>query len=110
MKSIYFIAMVLASGASAMRLDRLNGNEEARAVENAITDRVVAKLDSADAHPTEDGSVDPTHSAARDAFNGDLPKNSDLIKGLKVMSKENPILDLAFKRTQSPMFPYPVPK
>ena len=66
------IALLFAEDAQAISVKDLTRDEEARAVENAIVDRVVPKLDSEVAH----GS-DADHSAAKAAFTGAIPTHGD---------------------------------
>ena len=66
------MTIALAQGAKIENIYDLTKDEEARAVENAIVDRVVPKLDSEVAH----GS-DADHSAAKAAFTGAIPSHGD---------------------------------
>ena len=62
MKSIYLIAILFAS-TQGLTLNRLDREGEARAIENAIVNRVVPNLDSAEAHPDDPPALDmdPSH-------------------------------------------------
>ena len=66
------MTIALARGVKIENIYDLTKEEEARAVENAIVDRVVPKLDSEVAH----GS-DADHSAAKAAFTGAIPSHGD---------------------------------
>ena len=76
--------------------------EEARAVENAITTRVVAKLDSDEMH-----AGDADHSAAKAAFTGSNPTHGDFATKFGEFANDEPVLKRALMRINHPYFAYP---
>ena len=76
--------------------------EEARAVENAIVDRVVPKLDSEEIH-----GADADHSAAKATFTGSNPTHGDFATKFGEFVKDEPVLQRALMRINHPYFAYP---
>ena len=97
--TLVLAALVLS--AQSLKIERLNRDEEARAIENAVVNRVVPKLDSEVAH-----ADDKDHSAARSAFNGNTPSSEDYMKKMGALAKDQPILGKVMERLEHPYYPY----
>ena len=97
--TLVLAALVLS--AQSLKIERLNRDEEARAIENAVINRVVPKLDSEEAH-----ADDKDHSAAKSAFMGNTPSSEDYMKKMGALAKDVPVLGKAMERLDHPYYPY----
>ena len=101
MKAFISLALLFAS-AQSLQLRYITREEEARAVENAIVNRVVPQLDSEVAH-----ADDPDHSAAKAAFTGAIPTHGDFQSKFGEFADQEPVLKRALMRVNHVGFPYP---
>ena len=95
------LALMLVSSSSAVSLDRITRDEEARAVENATVNRIVEKL----APPS-----DEEQEAARKTWRGqstDLDNHLKVHKDMFEGQNIDPVLKRAVNRINHPMYAYP---
>ena len=100
------LSLLVAIAAAVKVQDPLTRDQEARAVENEVTFRVVHMLDSDLMHPD-----DADHNAAKAAFQGRVDYSTgDFIKKLGPLdAPEDEVLKRSVGRINHPYFPYPKP-
>ena len=101
MKVLISLALLFATS-QAVQVQYISRDEEARAIEIAITNRVVPQLDSEQAH-----ADDVDHSAAKSAFTGSQPSHEDFQKKFGEFADSEPVLKRALMRVNHAGFPYP---
>ena len=101
MKGLISLALLLANS-QAVQLEYITRDQEARAVENAIVNRVVPQLDSEVAH-----ADDKDHSAAKAAFTGSIPTHDDFQTKFGEFADSEPVLKRALMRVNHPLYAYP---
>ena len=107
MKSIiYIVGAILFSSSQGLQLRELQNypmtkNEEARAIENAVTQRVVDNLTSKIPH-----AEDPNNIAAIYAYRGHNPNREDYLKTLAKLGSNDPLISKVVERVNHPYYPY----